>query len=129
MTTAQHGQLLYQGQLKIGDNITKLKDRQVFLFEQVIVLSEIITPKTQHSSPVYVYNSSLQVVELFWIMCVVLFIYSFKKVFNFIKLSVNTINCESTWIPVLPDIIVTLFIEMDWNSWGNLGVFVREKCI
>ena len=65
MTTAQHGQLLYQGQLKVGDNITKLKDRQVFLFEQVIILSEIITPKTQHSSPVYVYNSSLQVGALF----------------------------------------------------------------
>lgn len=58
---SHHGQLLFQGQLKVGEHANKLKDRQVFLFEQIIVFSEIIAPKTQHSSPVYMYKSFLQV--------------------------------------------------------------------
>ncbi|KFM67263.1 Triple functional domain protein, partial [Stegodyphus mimosarum] len=56
---AHQGQLLFQGQLKVGEHPSKLKDRQVFLFEQVIVFSEIVTPKSQQSSPVYVYKNSL----------------------------------------------------------------------
>ncbi|GIY93513.1 triple functional domain protein [Caerostris extrusa] len=58
---ANHGQILFQGQLKVGDHTNKLKDQQVFLFDQIIVFSDIIAPKSQHSSPVYMFKSSLQV--------------------------------------------------------------------
>ncbi|XP_042899532.1 kalirin isoform X2 [Parasteatoda tepidariorum] len=61
---AHQGQLLFQGQLKVGEHANKLKDRQVFLFEQIILFSEIVAPKNQHSSPVYVYKNSLHMDKL-----------------------------------------------------------------
>ncbi|XP_055949371.1 triple functional domain protein-like isoform X1 [Argiope bruennichi] len=61
---ANHGQILLQGQLKVGEHATTLKDQQVFLFEQMIVFSDIIAPKSQHSSPVYMFKNSLPVDKL-----------------------------------------------------------------
>ncbi|GFV45273.1 triple functional domain protein [Trichonephila clavipes] len=61
---ASHGEVLLQGQLKVGEHNNKLKDQQVFLFEQIIVFSDITAPKSQHSSPVYMYKNSLQVNKL-----------------------------------------------------------------
>ncbi|KAF8773665.1 Triple functional domain protein like [Argiope bruennichi] len=61
---ANHGQILLQGQLKVGEHATTLKDQQVFLFEQIIVFSDIIAPKSQHSSPVYMFKNSLPVDKL-----------------------------------------------------------------
>lgn len=64
--TAQ-GKLLLQGHLLVGDfpdgsNIrdVKMKDRQVFLFEQMVIFSEAIGPKNQFSNPVYIYKRHLQ---------------------------------------------------------------------
>ena len=71
--TAQ-GKLLQQGMLLVGDlgaaatassgsNVTsiKMKERQVFLFEQMIIFSESVGPKTQFSNPMYIYKNHLQV--------------------------------------------------------------------
>lgn len=68
--TAQ-GKLLLQGILNIADTrepITaslvssiKLRERQVFLFEQIIIFSEILGAKTQFSQPSYIYKAHLQV--------------------------------------------------------------------
>ncbi|XP_076368710.1 triple functional domain protein-like isoform X2 [Tachypleus tridentatus] len=60
--TAQ-GKLLLQGNLLVGDPLSggKLKDRQVFLFEQIIIFSESVGQKTQFSNPVYIYKNHLQV--------------------------------------------------------------------
>ncbi|XP_074605123.1 uncharacterized protein LOC141858316 [Brevipalpus obovatus] len=69
--TAQ-GKLLMQGILMAAEtreqpvtpqlvsNI-KLKERQVFLFEQILILSEIIGSKGQFSNPMYIYKNHLQV--------------------------------------------------------------------
>lgn len=54
------GQLLLQGHLKVGELGGKLKDRHVFLFEQIIIFSEWSGSKNQHTSPVFVYKSHLQ---------------------------------------------------------------------
>uniref|UniRef100_T1KVW8 DH domain-containing protein n=1 Tax=Tetranychus urticae TaxID=32264 RepID=T1KVW8_TETUR len=68
--TAQ-GKLLLQGILNVADTrepITaslvssiKLRERQVFLFEQIIIFSEILGAKTQFSQPSYIYKAHLQV--------------------------------------------------------------------
>lgn len=71
--TAQ-GKLLQQGALMVGDigsggsssisaNIgsIKMKERQVFLFEQMIIFSEAVGQKTQFSNPMYIYKNHLQV--------------------------------------------------------------------
>lgn len=73
--TAQ-GKLLLQGQLAVSDatsasassnfaqimaTTTKLKERQVFLFEQMIILSEMVGAKSQFSTPSFIYKNSLQV--------------------------------------------------------------------
>ncbi|XP_022245657.1 rho guanine nucleotide exchange factor 25-like [Limulus polyphemus] len=58
--TAQ-GKLLRQGTLLVGDSSSngKLKDRQVFLFEQIIIFSESEGKNTQFSHPVYFYKNHL----------------------------------------------------------------------
>lgn len=66
------GKLLQQGQLMVVDimmhygmninfNSIKLKERQVFLFEQIIIFSEQVGQKTQFSNPNYLYKNHLQV--------------------------------------------------------------------
>lgn len=66
------GKLLQQGQLMVVDimmhygmnmnfNSVKLKERQVFLFEQIIIFSEQVGQKTQFSNPNYLYKNHLQV--------------------------------------------------------------------
>ncbi|XP_076316719.1 rho guanine nucleotide exchange factor 25-like isoform X2 [Tachypleus tridentatus] len=58
--TAQ-GKLLHQGMLLVGDSYSngKMKDRQVFLFEQIIIFSESEGKDTQFSHPVYFYKNHL----------------------------------------------------------------------
>ncbi|KAG8189360.1 hypothetical protein JTE90_021863 [Oedothorax gibbosus] len=59
--TAQ-GKLLQQGILIVSDQSTgKMKERQVFLFEQIIIFSDAIGPKSQFSTPVYIYKNHIQV--------------------------------------------------------------------
>ncbi|RWS29210.1 triple functional domain protein-like protein [Leptotrombidium deliense] len=68
--TAQ-GKLLLQGMLMVCDTketltsaslaALKLKERQVFLFEQIIIFSEAVGQKTQFSNPSYIYKNHLQV--------------------------------------------------------------------
>ena len=72
--TAQ-GKLLQQGSLLVGEskeapnNLTsslvssiKLRERQVFLFEQIVILSEAVGSKaTQFSSMIYIYKNHLMV--------------------------------------------------------------------
>lgn len=59
--TAQ-GKLLQQGFLMVSDPSTgKMKERQVFLFEQIIIFSDFIGPKSQFSAPVYIYKNHIQV--------------------------------------------------------------------
>ena len=67
------GKLLQQGLLMVADvpisdgginlNFTsiKLKERQVFLFEQIIIFSEAIGQKTKFSYPSYIYKCQLLV--------------------------------------------------------------------
>lgn len=57
------GKLLQQGILFVADPSTggKIKERQVFLFEQIIIFSDSVGPKTQFSNPVYIYKNHLQV--------------------------------------------------------------------
>ena len=65
------GKLLQQGQLLVADvnlssgsnsmSAVKLKERQVFLFEQIIIFSEAVGQKTQFSNPNYIYKNHLQV--------------------------------------------------------------------
>lgn len=66
------GKLLQQGLLMVADVIMnndfnlnytsiKLKERQVFLFEQIIIFSESVGQKTQFSNPNYLYKNHLQV--------------------------------------------------------------------
>lgn len=67
------GKLLQQGLLMVADvmmsggsvnlNYTsiKLKERQVFLFEQIIIFSDAVGQKTQFSNPNYIYKNHLQV--------------------------------------------------------------------
>lgn len=69
------GKLLQQGPLMVADVFTKeggsasnsnatsikLKERQVFLFEQIIIFSETVGQKTQFSNPNYMYKNHLQV--------------------------------------------------------------------
>ncbi|KAI1278144.1 Kalirin [Halotydeus destructor] len=69
--TAQ-GKLLQQGSIAVGEakenslsscNVASLKmrERQIFLFEQMIILSEAIGAKSQFSQPSYLFKNSLQV--------------------------------------------------------------------
>ncbi|XP_022243783.1 triple functional domain protein-like [Limulus polyphemus] len=60
--TAQ-GKLLLQGSLLVVEPASggKIKERQVFLFEQIIIFSESVGQKTQFSNPVYIYKNHLQV--------------------------------------------------------------------
>lgn len=68
--TAQ-GRLLKQGVLQVAETKEllnaavvancKFRERQVFLFEQIIIFSEPVGQKTQFSNPVYVYKAHLQV--------------------------------------------------------------------
>lgn len=65
--TAQ-GKLLQQGSILIGEMApgtsvatVKMKERQVFLFEQIIIFSDSVGQKTQFSNPVYIYKNHLQV--------------------------------------------------------------------
>lgn len=68
--TAQ-GKLLQQGILMVADcreslnsqviASLKLKERQVFLFEQILIFSEIVGQKAQFSNPTYIYKNHLQV--------------------------------------------------------------------
>ncbi len=66
--TAQ-GKLLQQGLLLVGElgsdsssiAAVKLKERQVFLFEQIIIFSEAVGQKTQFSDPMYIHKNHLQV--------------------------------------------------------------------
>ncbi|XP_076313108.1 LOW QUALITY PROTEIN: triple functional domain protein-like [Tachypleus tridentatus] len=60
--TAQ-GKLLLQGSLLVVEPVSggKAKERQVFLFEQIIIFSESVGQKTQFSNPVYIYKNHLQV--------------------------------------------------------------------
>lgn len=68
--TAQ-GKLLLQGLLMVSDcreevtqalvSMIKLKERQVFLFEQILIFSEVTGHKTQFSIPSYTYKNHLQV--------------------------------------------------------------------
>lgn len=67
------GKLLQQGLLMVADvmmsggsvnlNYTsiKLKERQVFLFEQIIIFSDAVGQRTQFSNPNYLYKNHLQV--------------------------------------------------------------------
>lgn len=66
------GKLLQQGPLMVADVMTtpgvpvsssaiKMKERQVFLFEQIIIFSEVVGQKTQFSNPNYLYKNHLQV--------------------------------------------------------------------
>lgn len=46
----------------VSDQSTgKMKERQVFLFEQIIIFSDAIGPKSQFSTPVYIYKNHIQV--------------------------------------------------------------------
>jgi len=63
--TAQ-GKLLLQGVLQVSEGSSssasaKFKERQVFLFEQIIIFSEAVGQKTQFSNPVYIHKNHLQV--------------------------------------------------------------------
>lgn len=59
--TAQ-GKLLQQGILLVSDPTTgKMKERQVFLFEQIIIFSDSVGPKSQFSTPIYIYKNHIQV--------------------------------------------------------------------
>jgi hypothetical protein len=62
--TAQ-GKLLLHGLLTVSDVqgtvVGKNKELQVFLFEQSIILSEIVGKKTQFTSPQYIYKTHMQV--------------------------------------------------------------------
>ncbi|XP_064466147.1 triple functional domain protein-like isoform X2 [Ornithodoros turicata] len=60
--TAQ-GKLLLQGLLLVSDPSSgnKFRERQVFLFEQIIILSEAVGAKTPFSNQVYIYKNHLQV--------------------------------------------------------------------
>lgn len=74
--TAQ-GKLLQQGLLLVGDlgsisntgsssnsssiGSIKLKERQVFLFEQIIIFSEAVGQKNQFSTPMYIHKNHLPV--------------------------------------------------------------------
>lgn len=67
------GKLLQQGLLLVADVLMpassvnfsltsiKLKERQVFLFEQIIIFSDAVGQKTQFSNPNYMYKNHLQV--------------------------------------------------------------------
>ncbi|KYB28884.1 Triple functional domain protein-like Protein [Tribolium castaneum] len=62
--TAQ-GKLLLHGPLTCtdvqGTVVGKNKDLQVFLFEQSIILSDVVGKKTQFTSPQYIYKTHIQV--------------------------------------------------------------------
>uniref|UniRef100_A0A131YF12 Triple functional domain protein n=1 Tax=Rhipicephalus appendiculatus TaxID=34631 RepID=A0A131YF12_RHIAP len=60
--TAQ-GKLLLQGLLLVSEPSTgaKFRERQVFLFEQIIILSEAVGAKTPFSNQAYIYKNHLQV--------------------------------------------------------------------
>uniref|UniRef100_A0A2L2XWE7 Triple functional domain protein n=1 Tax=Parasteatoda tepidariorum TaxID=114398 RepID=A0A2L2XWE7_PARTP len=56
------GRLLHQGLLQVSDPATgKMKERQVFLFEQVIIFSEVVGARNQFSSPSYYYKNHIAV--------------------------------------------------------------------
>lgn len=67
------GKLLLQGSMSVGEfkdqqqlsasSVASLKarDRQVFLFEQMVILSEAIGARNQFSQPAYLYKNHLQV--------------------------------------------------------------------
>ncbi|KAH9362807.1 hypothetical protein HPB48_015230 [Haemaphysalis longicornis] len=59
--TAQ-GKLLLQGLLLVSEPSTgaKFRERQVFLFEQIIILSEAVGVKTPFSNQAYIYKNHLQ---------------------------------------------------------------------
>lgn len=60
--TAQ-GKLLLQGLLLVSEPSSgaKFRERQVFLFEQIIILSEAVGVKTHFSNQAYIYKNHLQV--------------------------------------------------------------------
>lgn len=68
------GKLLKQGLLGVGDikdspsasagpnsSSIKFKERQVFLFEQIVILSEAVGAKTQFANQTYIYKKHLAV--------------------------------------------------------------------
>lgn len=70
---AAQGKLLLQGSVQVGDlkesqsnsaasiSSIKLRERQVFLFEQAVILSETVGAKSAFSNPVYIYKNHIQV--------------------------------------------------------------------
>lgn len=69
-TTAQ-GRLLLHGPLVCVENpitadrnsssVPKSRELQVFLFEQIIIFSDIVGKKTQFTNPAYIYKTHIQV--------------------------------------------------------------------
>lgn len=70
--TAQ-GKLLHRGPLNALDTFTppqngppKMKPFTCFLFEQIMIFSEMVGKKTQFTSPVYVYKAHFLVRKKQW---------------------------------------------------------------
>ncbi|KAJ8019897.1 Triple functional domain protein [Holothuria leucospilota] len=60
------GPLLRQGTLFVSESVTapKWKERRVFLFEQIIILSEPLEKKKGFSNPGYIFKNSMKVNEM-----------------------------------------------------------------
>ena len=59
--TAQ-GDLIAQDMLMVADPVTlKFKERRIFMFEQIIIISEQLEKKKGFSMPGYVFKNSFQV--------------------------------------------------------------------
>lgn len=62
------GKLLLQDVLSVAEGCSAIgfkgKENQVFLFEQIIIFSDIIGKKTQFSNPIYKYKAHIQVNKL-----------------------------------------------------------------
>lgn len=57
------GPLLRQGTLSVSESISapKWKERRIFLFEQIIILSEPLEKKKGFSNPGYIFKNSMKV--------------------------------------------------------------------
>lgn len=76
--TAQ-GKLLQQGTLLVSDPSTgKMKERQVFLFEQIIIFSDSVGPKSQFAAPIYIYKNHIQV-KIFFLVSINQFLLPYKS--------------------------------------------------
>lgn len=75
--------------------IGKNKDLQVFLFEQSIILSDVVGKKTQFTSPQYIYKAHIQVLLLLVNIKIVIikFIFCEQQKVNKMSLDVVGENC------------------------------------